>query len=65
MMISIKIEYLLLTERYKSCLRSAITDFHASMSHPGALGDDDVGEEIRKGYLETSAKILADLREVP
>jgi hypothetical protein len=39
-------------------IRSAITHFLMEMSTAGALGEDETGEGIRKGYQARSAEIV-------
>ena len=38
-------------------LRVAITAYHAQMAKPNALGNDTVGENIRKGYLSNLGRV--------
>jgi hypothetical protein len=39
-------------------LRVAATSYHVEMSQPNALGDDEVGVGIAKGYRERLSEVL-------
>ncbi|CNI78520.1 Uncharacterised protein [Yersinia frederiksenii] len=39
-------------------MRCALAEFRERMSREGALGNDECGEDIRKGYLLNARKLL-------
>jgi len=46
-----------LTDAQSMSLRVALNDFQISMASDSALGDDDTGEAIRKGYSDRLAEV--------
>lgn len=51
------IDGLRLTEGQSMAVRVAIGSYAMEMSVKGALGDDDTGEAIRKGYRDRLAEV--------
>lgn len=47
-----------LTPGESMTVRVAVTNMHNEMSNPDALGTDDMGRSITKGYMKNSYSVL-------
>jgi len=49
----------MLSDAQATAMRGAIMQFYSEMNDPYALGEDEIGMSIAKGYKERAAEILA------
>ena len=56
---TIIINGIMLSDAQATAMRGAIMQFYSEMNDPYALGEDEIGMSIAKGYKERAAEILA------